>query len=113
MHPCAVHLDRLRVEIDDEIAGLNDRVCVSLGSSHDGVPKPTRGRRRLGGLAALSYGVEESMAAGCCAQRYWMQQTDGRSGSTRKIVCDVSFVNSGKSRRSLAIVAAAMPGALM
>ena len=37
MHPCAVHLDRLGVEIDDEIAGLNDRVCVSLGSSHDGV----------------------------------------------------------------------------
>jgi hypothetical protein len=37
MHPCAVHLDRLGVEIDGEIASLNDRVCVSLGSSHDGV----------------------------------------------------------------------------
>jgi len=34
-------------------------------------PTCTRGRRRLAGLAALSYGVGESMAAGCCAQRYW------------------------------------------
>ena len=37
MHPRAVDLDRLGVEIDDEIAGLDDRLGVALGAAHDGV----------------------------------------------------------------------------
>src|SRR5213595_2661035 len=37
MHALAADLDRLGVELDDEIAGLNDRLGVALGTAHDGV----------------------------------------------------------------------------
>src|SRR5439155_5772961 len=37
MHALAADFDRLGVEIDDEIAGLNDRLGVALGTAHDGV----------------------------------------------------------------------------
>jgi hypothetical protein len=35
--PGAVHLDRLGVEVDDQVAGLDHRLGVSLGAAHDGV----------------------------------------------------------------------------
>ena len=37
VHAGAVHLDRLGVEIDDEVAGLDHRLGVALGAAHDGV----------------------------------------------------------------------------
>ena len=37
MHPRAVELDRLGVEADDEIAGLDDGLGMALGAPHDGV----------------------------------------------------------------------------
>ncbi len=37
VHARAVHLDGLGVEIDHEIAGLDDRLGVALGAAHDGV----------------------------------------------------------------------------
>ena len=37
MHAGAVDLDRLGVEIDAEVAGLDDRLGVALGAAHDGV----------------------------------------------------------------------------
>jgi hypothetical protein len=37
MHSRLVHLDRLGVEIDAEIAGVDDRLRVPLGAAHDRV----------------------------------------------------------------------------
>src|ERR1035437_7893254 len=37
MHTRAIDLDRLGVEVDDEIAGLDDGLGVALGAAHDGV----------------------------------------------------------------------------
>ena len=37
MHAGAVDLDRLGIEIDDEVAGLDDRLGMALGAPHDGV----------------------------------------------------------------------------
>ena len=37
MHAYAVDLDRLGVEFEDEIAGLDDGLGMALGTTHDGV----------------------------------------------------------------------------
>src|SRR5450759_3810943 len=37
MHASAVDLNRLGVEVDDEVAGLDHRLGVALGAAHDGV----------------------------------------------------------------------------
>ena len=37
MHPRPVDLDRLGVEVDDKIAGLDDGLGVALGAPHDRV----------------------------------------------------------------------------
>ena len=37
MHAGAVDLDRLGIEVDHEIAGLDDRLGVTFGAPHDGV----------------------------------------------------------------------------
>src|ERR1700722_14696715 len=37
MHARAVDFDRLGVEVDHEIAGLDDRLGMALGAPHDGV----------------------------------------------------------------------------
>ena len=34
---CAADFDSLGVEIDDEVAGLDDRLRMALGAAHDGV----------------------------------------------------------------------------
>ena len=37
MHPLTRHLDRLGVEIDDEIAGRDHRLGMALGAPHHGM----------------------------------------------------------------------------
>jgi hypothetical protein len=37
MQPGAVHLNRLGVQVDDEVAGLDERLGVALGAADDGV----------------------------------------------------------------------------
>src|SRR5450759_1316332 len=37
VHANLVDLDRLGVELNDEFAGLDDRLCMALGEAHDGV----------------------------------------------------------------------------
>jgi hypothetical protein len=37
VHAGTANLDRLGVEVDDEVAGLNHRLGVALGAAHDGV----------------------------------------------------------------------------
>ncbi|MGY3395782.1 hypothetical protein ACVWW6_008373 [Bradyrhizobium sp. USDA 3311] len=37
MHALAADFDRLGVEVDDEVAGLDDRLGMSLGAAHDRV----------------------------------------------------------------------------
>jgi hypothetical protein len=37
VHAGAVHLHHLGVEVDDEVAGLDHRLGVAIGTAHDGV----------------------------------------------------------------------------
>ncbi len=37
VHALAADFDRLGVEVDDEVAGVDDRLGVALGAAHDGV----------------------------------------------------------------------------
>src|SRR5471030_3309502 len=37
VHTCASHFDGLMVEIDGEIAGMDERLRMSLGAAHDRV----------------------------------------------------------------------------
>ena len=37
VHALAADFDRLGVEVDDEVAGVDDRLRVALGAAHDGV----------------------------------------------------------------------------
>jgi hypothetical protein len=53
IHAYAVDLDRLGVEFDDEITGLDDGLGMALGAPHDRVDARNQFERQRGQLARV------------------------------------------------------------